>query len=99
MDKPRKTFLPLILTCIGNAIGFGVTTLALCDVIYSVPQATFVTPFMKLAFCAEGCSSILFPRIMGPSKANEMLVTYIHIYTYIDLHVIVSSMFIPFRLQ
>ncbi|ORE01542.1 ClpP/crotonase [Rhizopus microsporus var. microsporus] len=57
----------------GNAIGFGVTTLALCDVVYSVPGATFNTPFMKLAFCAEGCSSILFPRIMGPSKANEML--------------------------
>ncbi|RCH86379.1 Enoyl-CoA delta isomerase 2, mitochondrial [Rhizopus stolonifer] len=57
----------------GNAIGFGVTTLALCDVVYSVPGATFNTPFMKLAFCAEGCSSILFPKIMGSSKANEML--------------------------
>ncbi|KAI8877564.1 ClpP/crotonase [Backusella circina FSU 941] len=57
----------------GPAIGFGVTSLALCDVIYSVPEATFTTPFMKLAFCAEGCSSVLFPRIMGSSKANEML--------------------------
>lgn len=57
----------------GPAIGFGVTTLALCDVVYSVPEATFNTPFMKLAFCAEGCSSLLFPRIMGVSKANEML--------------------------
>ncbi|KAI8075872.1 ClpP/crotonase-like domain-containing protein [Gilbertella persicaria] len=57
----------------GNAIGFGVTTLALFDVVYSIPQATFTTPFMKLAFCAEGCSSILFPRIMGVSRANEML--------------------------
>ncbi|KAG2232023.1 hypothetical protein INT48_000578 [Thamnidium elegans] len=57
----------------GPAIGFGVTTLALCDVVYSVPEATFVTPFMKLSFCAEGCSSYLFPKIMGVSKANEML--------------------------
>ncbi|CAO3703185.1 unnamed protein product [Rhizopus stolonifer] len=57
----------------GSSIGFGTTTLALCDVIYSVPEATFSTPFMKLAFCAEGCSSVLFPRIMGSSKANEML--------------------------
>ncbi|ORY93478.1 ClpP/crotonase-like domain-containing protein [Syncephalastrum racemosum] len=55
------------------SIGFGTTTLALCDVIYSVPHATFATPFMKLGFCAEGCSSVLFPRIMGRSKANEML--------------------------
>lgn len=65
-------YLPVHL---GPAIGFGVTTLALCDVVYSVPEATFNTPFMKLAFCAEGCSSILFPRIMGATKANEMLVT------------------------
>ncbi|KAI9349373.1 ClpP/crotonase-like domain-containing protein [Pilaira anomala] len=57
----------------GPAIGFGVTSLALCDVIYAVPEATFSTPFMKLAFCAEGCSSYLFPKIMGTSKANEML--------------------------
>ncbi|KAI9270837.1 ClpP/crotonase-like domain-containing protein [Sporodiniella umbellata] len=57
----------------GPSIGFGTTTLALCDVVYSVPEATFATPFMKLAFCAEGCSSVLFPKIMGPSRANEML--------------------------
>ncbi|CAO3595482.1 unnamed protein product [Absidia cylindrospora] len=57
----------------GHCIGFGTTTLALCDVVYSVPEATFSTPFMKLGFCAEGCSSVLFPRIMGNSKANEML--------------------------
>ncbi|KAI8083308.1 ClpP/crotonase-like domain-containing protein [Gilbertella persicaria] len=57
----------------GPSMGFGTTTLALCDVVYSVETATFGTPFMKLAFCAEGCSSILFPRILGPSKANEML--------------------------
>ncbi|KAI8337285.1 ClpP/crotonase-like domain-containing protein [Chlamydoabsidia padenii] len=57
----------------GHTIGFGTTTLALCDVVYTVPEATFATPFMKLGFCAEGCSSVLFPRIMGSSKSNEML--------------------------
>jgi peroxisomal 3,2-trans-enoyl-CoA isomerase len=47
---------------LGHCIGFGTTTLALCDVVYSVPEATYSTPFMKLGFCAEGCSSVLFPR-------------------------------------
>ncbi|KAI8993489.1 ClpP/crotonase-like domain-containing protein [Pilobolus umbonatus] len=63
----------LIAAVNGPAIGFGATTLALCDIVYSVPHATFNTPFMKLGFCAEACSSILFPKIMGQSKANEML--------------------------
>ncbi|KAI9495206.1 ClpP/crotonase-like domain-containing protein [Zychaea mexicana] len=63
----------LIAAVNGGAYGFGVTTLALCDVVYCVPSATFTTPFMKLGFAAEGCSSYLFPKIMGHSRANEML--------------------------
>ncbi|KAL1929046.1 hypothetical protein VTP01DRAFT_2105 [Rhizomucor pusillus] len=84
-EKERKTtvktlvaelikFPKLLIAAVnGPAFGFAVTTLALCDAVYSVPSATFATPFMKLAFCAEGCSSVLFPRIMGPSRASEML--------------------------
>ncbi|KAI8145272.1 ClpP/crotonase-like domain-containing protein [Fennellomyces sp. T-0311] len=63
----------LIAAVNGPAYGFAVTTLALCDVVYCVPSSTFTTPFMKLGFCAEGCSSYLFPQIMGRSRANEML--------------------------
>ncbi|KAF9127377.1 Enoyl-CoA delta isomerase 2, mitochondrial [Mortierella sp. 14UC] len=67
-------FPKLIIAAIqGPVIGFGVTSSAICDVIYTVPEATFNTPFMQLGFCAEACSSILFPRIMGYSRANEML--------------------------
>jgi len=32
---------------IGRAFGFGVTFLPHCDVVYSVPEATFQTPFMQ----------------------------------------------------
>ncbi|KAI7892270.1 ClpP/crotonase-like domain-containing protein [Mucor mucedo] len=84
MERRRKTttdvvsamiaFPKLLIAAVnGPAIGFGTTTLALCDIVYCVSEATFNTPFMKLAFCAEGCSSYLFPRIMGQSRANEML--------------------------
>ncbi|KAG0346621.1 Enoyl-CoA delta isomerase 2, mitochondrial [Podila humilis] len=67
-------FPKLIIAAIqGPVIGFGVTSTALCDVVYTVPEATFNTPFMQLGFCAEACSSVVFPRIMGTSRANEML--------------------------
>ncbi|GES75255.1 enoyl-CoA delta isomerase 2, mitochondrial isoform X3 [Rhizophagus clarus] len=63
----------LIAAVNGKAFGFGVTFLPHCDVVYSVSEATFKTPFMQWAFCAEGCSSYLFPKYLGQSIASEML--------------------------
>ena len=35
-------------------------------------QATFQTPFTQIAQSPEGCSSVLFPSIMGPAKVTCM---------------------------
>jgi peroxisomal 3,2-trans-enoyl-CoA isomerase len=43
-----KYICPKLNMTLGPSIGFGTTTLALCDVVYSTPEATFTTPFMKL---------------------------------------------------
>jgi len=64
---------PLIAAVNGPAVGVAATTIQLCDIIYASSTATFNVPFMQLGFCAEGCSSLLFPMVMGLSKANEML--------------------------
>ncbi|XP_070496046.1 enoyl-CoA delta isomerase 2-like [Chironomus tepperi] len=80
-DEPLKLLVeafikfPKLLICLvnGPCIGIAATTAALADIVYCSENAYFYTPFTALGLCAEGCSSYLFPSIMGSSKANELL--------------------------
>ena len=62
----------LIAAVNGPAAGYGVSSLALFDLVYSVPDAYFFTPFVKWGMAAEGASSFTFPRIMGYQKAAAL---------------------------
>ncbi|XP_071785713.1 enoyl-CoA delta isomerase 2-like [Asterias amurensis] len=69
IDFPK----PLLAAVNGPAVGIPVTTLGLCDIVFASDRATFHTPFASLGQSPEGCSSYIFPKIMGQAKANEVL--------------------------
>lgn len=64
---------PLIAAVNGLAVGVGLTLLPHCDAVYAVPNATFFSPFTQIGVCPEFCSSVLIPRIVGPTLATEVL--------------------------
>ena len=63
----------LVAAVNGPAVGWGNSCLALFDLVYSVPDAYFFTPFVKWGLCAEACSSVTFAKIMGRQKAAAII--------------------------
>lgn len=57
----------------GLAIGVAVTILPHADIVWCSDEASFMTPFGRLALVPEMASSITFPVLMGPSLATEVL--------------------------
>ncbi len=57
----------------GPAIGIAVSTLGLFDGVYASSTSTFALPFVRTAQSAEGCSSFVFPTLMGSLHAKEIL--------------------------
>jgi enoyl-CoA hydratase/carnithine racemase len=65
---------PLVAAVGGLAVGIGVTMLFHCDYVVAAANATFTTPFLKLALIPEAASSLLAPMRMGYARAFSMLV-------------------------
>ncbi len=64
---------PILVAANGPAIGASVTSATLCDGIIAARSATFSTPFAALRVPEEGCSSEVFPKLLGEDQARRML--------------------------
>lgn len=59
---------PILAAVNGPAIGACVTSATLCNGIIASDKATFSTPFAALGVPPEGCSSLVFPRLLGDAS-------------------------------
>ena len=64
---------PLVAAVNGAAIGVGTTMLLHCDHVVAGTDATFSTPFLKLALIPEAASTLLAPMRMGHARAFSLL--------------------------
>ncbi|KAK1339679.1 hypothetical protein QTO34_018233 [Cnephaeus nilssonii] len=62
---------PIIVAVNGPAIGLGASILPLCDVVWANEKAWFQTPYTTFGQSPDGCSTVMFPKIMG--GASEVL--------------------------
>jgi enoyl-CoA hydratase/carnithine racemase len=66
---------PLVAAVNGPCVGFGLVQVLHCDVRFAGPSASFATAFSRRGLNAEYGSSWLLPRIVGHSRAAELLLS------------------------
>ena len=64
---------PIVAAVNGVAVGVGLTMLLHCDLVYAAESAQFNFAFIDLGLLPEAASSYLLPRMIGYSRAAELL--------------------------
>ena len=81
IDRPRPRHLPMTLrtplvgAVNGAAAGLGLVEALYCDVRFASPNALFLTAFVRRGLAAEYGASWLLPRIVGRSRALDLLLS------------------------
>lgn len=81
IDRARPRYLPLavrkplVAAVNGPAVGLGFVEALYCDVRFASPEASFATKFSRLGLVAEYGVSWLLPRVVGRSRALDLLLS------------------------
>jgi enoyl-CoA hydratase/carnithine racemase len=75
MDALCALDKPLLAATRGCAIGFGVTVLFHCDVVYLGEGTRLRMPFTNLGLVTEAAACYLAPEVMGRKQASELIFT------------------------
>jgi enoyl-CoA hydratase/carnithine racemase len=72
---PRLLEKPLIAAINGAAAGLGLVAALCCDVRFCAPEAKLTTSFSRRGLIAEYGLSWMLPRLVGPGRANDLLLS------------------------
>ncbi len=72
-DVPYRVRKPMIAAINGPAAGLGLVEALYCDIRFCTPGVKLTTAFARRGLIAEYGISWLLPRIVGPSKATDLL--------------------------
>jgi enoyl-CoA hydratase/carnithine racemase len=72
---PRSVDKPMIAAINGAAAGLGLVEALLCDIRFATPAAKLTTSFAKRGLIAEYGLSYMLPRLVGPSRALDLLLS------------------------
>lgn len=67
--------VPLVAAVNGMGVGFGLTVLPWCELVFVSPEARLKAPFVGLGVVTEAAASVSLPEIMGPQAAAKHLLT------------------------
>ncbi|MFI6309801.1 enoyl-CoA hydratase-related protein [Nocardia fusca] len=66
---------PVIAAINGHAVGVGITMTLPCDIRVVAEDAKIAFPFTRRGFVPESCSSWFLPRLVGPQRALDWILT------------------------
>jgi len=75
LDKIRQSRLPFIAMINGYALGGGCELLMACDITIASKNAKIGQPEINLGISPGFCGTQCLPRLVGRSKAKEMMLT------------------------